>query len=104
MQDPDFGYQDFARRDEDQTQVFRVQVRLLALPAGGSPCCRGVVVVGCPCGPERGCPSLAEPLGGSALRGDPSDKGWGGKRPPSVLKNHCRSPLGPLWVNMEVGG
>ncbi|KAM7094795.1 sestrin-3-like isoform 1-T1 [Ciconia maguari] len=25
MQDPDFGYQDFARRDEDQTQVFRVQ-------------------------------------------------------------------------------
>lgn len=28
-QDPDFGYQDFARRDEDQTQVFRVQVRLL---------------------------------------------------------------------------
>lgn len=29
MQDPDFGYQDFARRDEDQTQVFRVQVRLL---------------------------------------------------------------------------
>ncbi|XP_041252713.1 sestrin-3-like isoform X1 [Onychostruthus taczanowskii] len=24
-QDPDFGYQDFARRDEDQTQVFRVQ-------------------------------------------------------------------------------
>lgn len=35
MQDPDFGYQDFARRDEDQTQVFRVQVRLLALPAAG---------------------------------------------------------------------
>lgn len=29
MQDPDFGYQDFARRDEDQTQVFRVQVRFL---------------------------------------------------------------------------
>lgn len=29
MQDPDFGYQDFARRDENQTQVFRVQVRLL---------------------------------------------------------------------------
>ncbi|XP_068019701.1 sestrin-3-like isoform X1 [Melanerpes formicivorus] len=25
MQDPDFGYQDFARRDENQTQVFRVQ-------------------------------------------------------------------------------
>uniref|UniRef100_A0A8C0C1J2 Sestrin 3 n=1 Tax=Buteo japonicus TaxID=224669 RepID=A0A8C0C1J2_9AVES len=25
MQDPDFGYQDFARRDDDQTQVFRVQ-------------------------------------------------------------------------------
>ncbi|NWR60956.1 SESN3 protein, partial [Bucorvus abyssinicus] len=25
MQDPDFGYQDFARHDEDQTQVFRVQ-------------------------------------------------------------------------------
>ncbi|XP_071613697.1 sestrin-3-like isoform X3 [Heliangelus exortis] len=25
MQDPDFGYQDFARRDEDQTQVFRAQ-------------------------------------------------------------------------------
>ncbi|NXH15527.1 SESN3 protein, partial [Bucco capensis] len=25
MQDPDFGYQDFARRDEDQTRVFRVQ-------------------------------------------------------------------------------
>ncbi|NWH18318.1 SESN3 protein, partial [Grus americana] len=25
MQDPDFGYQDFARRNEDQTQVFRVQ-------------------------------------------------------------------------------
>ncbi|XP_028942370.1 LOW QUALITY PROTEIN: sestrin-3-like [Antrostomus carolinensis] len=25
MQDPDFGYQDFARRDEDQTQVFRIQ-------------------------------------------------------------------------------
>lgn len=31
MQDPDFGYQDFARRDEDQTQVFRVQVRLRSL-------------------------------------------------------------------------
>lgn len=29
MQDPDFGYQDFARHDEDQTQVFRVQVRFL---------------------------------------------------------------------------
>uniref|UniRef100_A0A8C2YCC0 Sestrin-3-like n=1 Tax=Coturnix japonica TaxID=93934 RepID=A0A8C2YCC0_COTJA len=25
LQDPDFGYQDFARRDEEQTQVFRVQ-------------------------------------------------------------------------------
>ncbi|NXU54396.1 SESN3 protein, partial [Turnix velox] len=25
MQDPDFGYQDFSRRDEDQAQVFRVQ-------------------------------------------------------------------------------
>ncbi|KAM8800058.1 sestrin-3-like [Eudromia elegans] len=25
LQDPDFGYQDFARRDEDQAQVFRVQ-------------------------------------------------------------------------------
>ncbi|KAM7159843.1 sestrin-3-like isoform 2-T2 [Macrochelys suwanniensis] len=25
VQDPDFGYQDFARRDEDQTQLFRVQ-------------------------------------------------------------------------------
>lgn len=36
MQDPDFGYQDFARRDEDQTQVFRVQVRLL-LPSPALP-------------------------------------------------------------------
>ncbi|XP_025896705.1 sestrin-3-like [Nothoprocta perdicaria] len=25
LQDPDFGYQDFARRDEEQAQVFRVQ-------------------------------------------------------------------------------
>ncbi|XP_074863602.1 sestrin-3-like isoform X2 [Carettochelys insculpta] len=25
VQDPDFGYQDFARRDEDQTPIFRVQ-------------------------------------------------------------------------------
>lgn len=47
MQDPDFGYQDFARRDEDQTQVFRVQVRLLLswwqqpklLPPLPSPAC-----------------------------------------------------------------
>lgn len=94
MQDPDFGYQDFARRDEDQTQVFRVQVRLLALPAGGSPCCRGAVVVGCPCGPERGCPSLAAPLGGSAPQGDPSDKGWGGGG--HLLSS--RTAAGPLWA------
>lgn len=26
LQDPDFAYQDFARRDEDHTQIFRVQV------------------------------------------------------------------------------
>lgn len=26
VRDPNFGYQDFAQRDEDQTQIFRVQV------------------------------------------------------------------------------
>lgn len=36
MQDPDFGYQDFARRDEDQTQVFRVQVRTALLGSSTS--------------------------------------------------------------------
>lgn len=29
--DPDFGYQEFARREEDHFQVFRVQVRTLPL-------------------------------------------------------------------------
>lgn len=37
MQDPDFGYQDFARRDEDQTQVFRIQVRFLCSLSGQQP-------------------------------------------------------------------
>ncbi len=29
--DPDFYYQEFARREEDHFQVFRVQVRMLHL-------------------------------------------------------------------------
>lgn len=79
MQDPDFGYQDFARRDEDQTQVFRVQVRFLlsrraAVRAATSPLrswwgadgCRGAHAahIWCSCFckmPERG---------SSAPRGD----------------------------------
>lgn len=68
MQDPDFGYQDFARRDEDQTQVFRVQVRFLlsqraAVRAATSPLLSSPVLScpllvgsgwlqGCPCSPH----------------------------------------------------
>lgn len=33
--DPDFCYQEFARREEDHFQVFRVQVGLLYLLIGG---------------------------------------------------------------------
>lgn len=30
VQDPNFAYQDFAQRDENQTQIFRVQVGFAA--------------------------------------------------------------------------
>ena len=63
LQDPDFGYQDFARRDEEQTQVFRVQVRLLH-----SPPIQGVG--GCSWGARMApkCPSRALPHHGTHQR------------------------------------
>lgn len=80
MQDPDFGYQDFARRDNDQTQVFRVQVRfllsrqagcLLPSPLLPSPLPKQVVV-GVTMQPGSGAAAFAKYLSGEVqlLRGN----------------------------------
>lgn len=74
MQDPDFGYQDFARRDEDQTQVFRVQVRFLLFP----PLPSSLWLQGaCPAHIWHSCFGTVSVQGSSALRGVWPREPWG---------------------------
>ncbi|XP_054025571.1 sestrin-3 isoform X2 [Dryobates pubescens] len=106
MQDPDFGYQDFARRDENQTQVFRVQVRfllsrwaaaqapLLSSAPGGEQ-----TVMGVPVQPRSGAAAFAGEL--SPERGPaPLGLGRGRWSVTSVLKG---PPVGKGQKHSEAG-
>ncbi|KAI6078199.1 hypothetical protein LUU34_00779100 [Aix galericulata] len=99
MQDPDFGYQDFARRDEDQTQVFRVQVRLLALPAGGEWWLWGACVA-----PSGAAPASLRPWEALPREGTHPTRAGGGEATAFCPQEPPQVPSGPAVGEHGGGG